>query len=435
MNGSWKGALAVGMFGIIGGIVALASCGGGEVAEVKTELVATPEAPPAEPERPEGPLPALLMSQAQFVSVDGKIKPGPAKLVIWRTDGENWFDEVIEDEGSNVFHKALPYEGGILTIAAGQIGFDPPKPAQLRHWTKTGDTWSATTLWEASWAGKFQRLRDVEIGDLTGDGRDDLAIATHDMGVVAVGSKADDGTWSFVEMDELADTFVHEIELGDVDGDGKNEFYATPSERNKASGESQPGGVVRYDWDGSKYVKSPVVHWDVSHAKELLVHDVTGDGKPELYVVREGHVVKEGKKTTLQDPVKVIRMDREGKGWKEVVVAEIQDHQTRFLVPGDVNHDGKVDLLAAGYKSGLWLLELKDDGTFGQTLIDAKSSGFEHATHVADLNGDGKLEIYVASDDQRELRKYEWNGTSFAREKISAIPEKHITWNIQDAKL
>ena len=42
------------------------------------------------------------------------------------------------------------------------------------------------------------------------------------------------------EIDEKPDTFVHEIEIGDIDGDGKLEFFATPSDRNSASG-SQAG--------------------------------------------------------------------------------------------------------------------------------------------------------------------------------------------------
>lgn len=413
-------------------------CGGEQAAPsgVQADAQAKSEAPaPKEAKRPEGPLPALLVSQAQFFMEQGRVKPGPAKLVIWRTDGERWFDEVLEDEGSNVFHKAMWWNDGILTIAAGQIGFDPPKPAQLRHWRKSGDTWEPTTLWEQTWGGKFQRLRDIELGDLDGDGKDDMAIATHDMGVVAVGRHGADGTWTFVEMDQQADTFVHEIEIGDVDGDGKNEFYATPSARNKASGESQPGGVVRYDYKDGKFVRSEVVSWEETHAKEILVHDVDGDGVAELYVVREAHTVKDGGKIQVKEPVKLLRMEKQGQGWKETVVAEIDDQQARFLVPGDVNHDGKTDLLLAGYKSGLWLLELQEDGSFAKTLIDPTSSGFEHATHVADLNDDGKLEIYVASDDQKELRRYEWTGKDFERTRISGLPERHITWNIQDARL
>ena len=38
--------------------------------------------------------------------------------------------------------------------------------------------------------------------------------------------------------------------------------------------------------------------------------------------------------------------------------------------------------------------------SFTKELIDADSSGFEHAAGIADLDGDGRPELYVAADDQ-----------------------------------
>ncbi len=422
---------------LVVGAAGMWACSGGEVETPAPAPVpvATP-APPAPAAEPDGPLATILMSQAQFVSQGGKPKPGPAKLVLWRTDGKQWWSQKIEDPDSNVFHKAIWWRDGILTIAAGQVGYDPAKPATLRHWKKQGNTWVATTLYEAKWGGKFQRFRDFEIGDVSGDGKDDIVIATHDMGVVAVGSETADGKWEFVQMDEQKDTFVHEVEIGDVDGDGKKEFYVTPSERNKASGESQPGAVARYDFKDGKYVRSWVAQWAESHAKEILVTDVDKDGKDELYVVREGHTVKGADgKLEIKDPVAILRMDP-GKNGKftEVKVATVDDKQTRFLVPGDVNGDGKTDLVAASEGKGLFVLQQVGDGTFSTTLIDAESGGFEHATHVADLDGDGKVEIYVAADKQKEFRRYIWDGTTYKREKIADIPAQHITWNLQDGK-
>jgi len=49
--------------------------------------------------------------------------------------------------------------------------------------------------------------------------------------------------------------------------------------------------------------------------------------------------------------------------------------------------------------SGLWLLEHRPDNVFKLRLIDAETGGFEHATHITDLDEDGKLEIYVAADN------------------------------------
>ena len=64
------------------------------------------------------------------------------------------------------------------------------------------------------------------------------------------------------------------------------------------------------------------------------------------------------------------------------------------------------------------------------TLIEKNSSGFEHTTYGADLDGDGKLELYVAADEQGELNQYVWNGSGFTKNKIGDIPKRTFTWNI-----
>ena len=415
----------------------LGGCDGGKPAgDVAPDASVTP--PPAAdaalPAPPAEPLPTLMMGQAQFVKQGDHPVPGPAKLVLMKTDGKQWYQETIEDPESNVFHKAIAWRGGILTIGA--------EKARLTHWKKEAGAWKPTVLWERSWGGKFDRFRDLELGDVTGDGKEDIVIATHDQGVVAVGQEGADGAWTFQEMDQTPDTFVHEIEIGDVDGDGRMEFYATPSERNRASGESQPGGVARYDYVDGKFVRTMIVQWEESHAKEILVNDVDGDGKPELYAVREAHTIKGADgKPEIKDPVQIVRLTPHPRrdapkaivAYDETVVATLQDRQCRFLVPGDVDGDGQKDLVAAGFKSGLWVLERNADGTFTPTSIDTDSSGFEHATHVADLDKDGKMEIYVAADDQKGVRRYVWNGSAFDRTVITSIPDQHISWNIQDA--
>lgn len=369
---------------VAGGLAVSAGCGGGEeapqaeVAKKKGGKKKEKQAEPAADPGPAEPLPTLLATQAVFVTEGGKPKPQPATLVLLRNKGTQWYRTDVVDPDSNVFHKAVAWRDGILTIGAMK--------ALVKHWTKGPDgAWTGRTLWEKSWGGKFDRMRDIEIGD--------------------------------------------------VDGDGKDEFYATPSGRNRASGESQPGSVVRYDFVDGAFVRSTVVDFAESHAKEILVTDTDGDEKDELYVVREAHTVKEGGATRRVDPVRIVRYTPAGKAWGEQVVATLDDDQCRFLVPGDVDADGTIELVAAGFKSGLWLLESGEGGVFTTTLVDGDSGGFEHATHVADLDGDGKVELYVAADEQKAFRRYTWNGTSFDRVEIAPIgpaSRSHITWNLQN---
>jgi hypothetical protein len=409
------------------------ACSGETVEPTPATITVDVPAPTTElPAPPPGTWPTLLISQAQFAMQGTRAVPGPARLVLLSTDGTAWYERVIEDPESNVFHKAIAWRDGILTIAG--MG------ARLVHWKAdaTGK-FVPTVLWQKSWGGKFDRLRDLEVGDVDGDGKEDLVLATHDQGVVAVGRENADGTWTFQELDQTPDTFVHEIELGDVDGDGKLEFYATPSGRNRASGESQPGGVARYAWNATSgaFDRTMVASWAESHAKEILVADVDGDGHHELYAVREAHTEKGADGApVIKDPVRIVRLTPAPDGtWTQTVAATLQDRQCRFLLPADVDGDSKKELVAAAWKTGLYVLRPGVDGTFTSTLIDADSTGFEHASWVADLDGNGAAELYVAADEQASVRRYTWNGAAFDRADIAPIPAKQrISWNIQDGR-
>ena len=66
------------------------------------------------------------------------------------------------------------------------------------------------------------------------------------------------------------------------------------------------------------------------------------------------------------------------------------------------------------------------------TSIDRDSSGFEHAALLTDLDGDGVDELYVASDDQGEVRRYVWRDGRPVKEVLQtrAVPKAYFTWNL-----
>ena len=100
----------------------------------------------------------------------------------------------------------------------------------------------------------------------------------------------------------------------------------------------------------------------------------------------------------------------------------------------DLDGDGKKEMVAAAKDTGLWLLRPGADprAEWSVSLIDSKSKGFEHAAVLADLDGDGTDELYAASDDDRELRRYVWEGGRPVREAIYARPDTTpiLTWNL-----
>ena len=183
--------------------------------------------------------------------------------------------------------------------------------------------------------------------------------------------------------------------------------------------------------------KSVVADLGNRHAKEILVEDVDGDGKDELYVAVEALTERNGSSVVIKEPVEIRRYDAETPADKGVVVAKIDDRQCRFLTAGDFDGDGKKEMVAAAYKSGLWLLRpgINAKTAWKVTSIDRDSSGFEHAALAADLDGDKKSELYVATDNKGEVRRYSWQTGQFKKEVIlkHKSPGSLLTWNIMEA--
>ncbi len=406
----------------------LSGCGG------KTE---TEHAPPPIPEgkaaaaRPAPAGSTLYLAQAQFVTEttpDGKSRPvpGPARLSIWTSNGSAWTEEVLEDPESNVFHKAAWYappsgEPGILTIGATR--------AFLKIWRKTSDGWEAEALWNPTFGGKWDRLRDFEIADVTGDGVEDIVVATHDQGVIGVVSWTDGG-WKAEEIGRRENTFVHEVEAGDVDGDGVIEIFTTPSLPNKLDGTPQPGEIDMYKRAGGKWAYQIVDTLATRHAKEILCVVLDGETRPVLFASLEGESI--GAAEMSGDNTR-IRLYRFADGRIEKTdIAGLPGNLCRFLTYGDVDGDGAKELVASTKSNGIWKLSPpKTPGAeWEKTLLATGTSGFEHATVLADFDGDGTDEIYVASDDQKELRGYRFEDGTYRMQVIGPLESKPITFNV-----
>jgi hypothetical protein len=349
---------------------------------------------------------------------DGSPKPLPARAGILTREGGEWRYRFFEDGESNVFHKVMAYgSSGLLTLGGSK--------AAVKIWRPDGTTES---LWEADFGGKFSRMRDAEVADLYGDGKLSIAVGTHDQGVVAVLRPDGSGKFSVEELDRAPDTIVHEIEIGDLNGDRVLEIYATPTPPNKLDGTEQPGKVVRYVPSADEGSRGPVEVADLGsrHAKEILVADVDSDGRDELYVSVEA--VSGGM-------VEIRRYDADTEATSENVVVRLDDKLCRFLTAGDVDGNGTREVVAATHKRGLFLL--RPGSPWKVDLIASDSSGFEHASILADLDKDGRDELYVASDDQGEVRRYDWTAEGWKKEVLVKFDDGlgRFTWNLAFAPL
>jgi hypothetical protein len=421
------------------GLLAIGGCGGDEQASEPAPAPA-PEKAAAAPEKPTTKKPvlpddldmALVLSLSAFPERkpgdEGPPVPLPAELEFISRKGGEWVTTRMTDEDSNVFHKAMAYTtpaGEEVLLTGGGSG------ALLKIWRKQDGQLVSETLWEQDFGGRFSRMREMEVGDVDGDGSQVIAVATHDQGIVAVVRPQADGTYAVTELDQEKDTFVHEIEIGDVDGDGAVEIYSTPSEPNKLDGSPQSGRVVRYVPSKGEG-RSVAADLGDRHAKEILVHDIDGNGRDELYVIVEGQKNPDG--PGLLHRTEIWRYEADTPADKGVVIAAFDDRLGRFLTPSDLDGDGKKEIVAALFQAGVWWLKPGDDPNqkWSKKAIDRRSSSFEHAAMAIDLDGDGLQELYVASDNDDSIRRYVWNGRRLMKETIYKRPGDRsiLTWNI-----
>jgi hypothetical protein len=238
----------------------------------------------------------------------------------------------------------------------------------------------------------------VAVADLNGDGKPDLAVEDGNGVSVLLGNG--DGTFQapvsygaggsgvgearFNYGDSSID---HSVAVADVNGDGKPDLLVA----NYCGVDCTTGGsmgVLLGNGDGT--FKAAVSYsTDGFEALSAAVADVNGDGKPDLVVANYSAMGTLG-------PGNVGVLLGNGDGTFQAAVSYNAGDYAVFVAVADVNGDGKVDLVVANVEfPGVGVLLGNGDGTFQAAVF--YFSGGADSVAVADVNGDGKPDLLVAN--------------------------------------
>lgn len=188
------------------------------------------------------------------------------------------------------------------------------------------------------------------------------------------------------------------VAVADVNGDGNPDVLVAN------------GGVGVLLGNGDGTFQAPVIYATGGFASSIAVADLNGDDKPDLIVANRA---VNGKGT-----VGVLIGNGDGT-FQEAVNYDSGGLDPVAVAVGDLNEDGKPDLVVANNnfdpvsrngQSTVDVLLGKGDGTFRTPVsYESSTAGFATSVAVADLNGDGHLDVVagIAGDFRVRTRYFD----------------------------
>ncbi|MHC4939052.1 MAG: FG-GAP repeat domain-containing protein [Planctomycetota bacterium] len=220
-----------------------------------------------------------------------------------------------------------------------------------------------------------KKARSVAVGDVNGDGRNDVVVSEPDTAQVALYLQREDGRLASREkFPSLAN--IDSVRVSDLDGDKRAEVIVLSKTENTV-------GVASLTKEG----RLPFPRLLELPGKPLAI-----DARPQLVVVYE------------KDKVRHARI-----GDKDVVLEGVKSGPDAVLAT-DFNQDGRFDLVLLDRfgKARVWLGA--EEGKFAEAKSGGAAAGMLNrldagAVSLADVNGDQKTELLVSSKNfARALR-------------------------------
>ncbi len=241
----------------------------------------------------------------------------------------------------------------------------------------------------------------VAMADVNGDGKPDLLVANSfacegcNNGSVSVLLGIGDGTFQNPVTYGSRGYLTFSVAVADVNGDGKPDLLVT----NRNNGSVGSVGVLLGNGDGT--FRGAVTDGSGGYqANSVAVADVNGDGKPDLLVA---NLCAEST-CAMNGTVGVLLGNGDGT-FQTAVPYGSGGYYADSVAVADVNGDGKLDLLVANACASssncanggsVGVLLGNGDGTF-QAAVTYGSGGEANLVAVADVNGDGKPDLLLAN--------------------------------------
>jgi hypothetical protein len=345
---------------------------------------------------------------------------GKPDLVVAATTGGNGVVSVLLGNGDGTFQAATIYDSGgqfALSVVIGDVNGDgKPDLVAANKCSDDGNISCGNPKGEVGVLlsrgdGTFQAARTyyvdgvAAVGDVNGDGKEDLIVidpcvsngnCPNGVGVLLGNG---DGTFATIPLSYgSGGHYVSAVVVADVNGDGKPDLLIANQCASPSDCSSGTVGVLLGNGDGT--FQPPVVYSSGGYtAVALAVGDVNGDGKLDVVVGNQCDTSN----CTNQSTLAVLLGNGDGT-FQGATTYSTGGRGVLSVVIAGVNGDGKPDLVVGNECAStsdctgtVGVLVGNGDGSFKAPIVSGSGGYIGLALAAGDVNGDGKLDVVVAS--------------------------------------
>jgi hypothetical protein len=254
-----------------------------------------------------------------------------------------------------------------------------------------------------------QGPQSIDIGDVNGDGRADVVVGNFDSG--SIGVLLQNGAGTLDPMIVYPTVNSLSVKIGDFNSDGRLDVVGI-------NWGSRGDGVDVFLQTAAGTLAAPVTyHENHGGFDEVDVGDVNGDGHTDIVVMSGQLYAAPNVSVLLQNP--------DGTMAAPVAYSVGSNILTHGVAVGDVSGDGKQDVVVSygGNRPSSSIARFLQNGA--ATLDPAASQASYDVPEpvvLADVDGDHLLDVLVAHGGWNELGVYRQRGGALAAEELYPIP-------------